>query len=343
MRLPETGGVIPQRRIGAILVSEGMVTGGQLEEALEVQKTDKRYVGKILVSLGYLGEEDLARALSKRLDVEYVDLSSTEVDPDVLGIISEDVLLQHKAVPLRVDNGRLIVAMSEPNNIYARSDLTISAGYPVAPVVAAEDAVARLQARLFGADLDPEKSAAAGRAGFASPEPGAQGNNTVDTPTDARIAERVEPGAQPEVDLGEPVVDSAAPASEVGAGREPKGRLVRGKIGAKGKIGDILIAEGKITGEQLEQALSMQRNDPRDIGKILVSLGYVLPADLARALARRLKLDYVVISDLSEGEVDPEALKLVGEETMRKYMALPLRFENGRLVVAMPTRTTSSR
>lgn len=238
-------------------------------------------------------------------------------------------------VPLRVDNGRLIIAMSEPNNTYARSDLTISAGYPMTPVIVAEDAVTLLQARLFGFDLDPAKSTPATRASSASPESGPQGGTVVDVPADGRVTERVEPGAQPEVDPGEAGTNPAVPTYEVGAGRKPKGHSVRGRVGSKGKIGDILITEGKITGEQLEQALSMQKNDPRDSGKILVSLGYVLPADLAQALAKRLKLDYVVITDLSEGEVDPEALNLIGEETMRKYTALPLRFENGRLVVAI--------
>lgn len=91
MLSPEPGGMIPQRKLGTILVWEGMVTEDQLAEALEVQKADQRYVGKILVSLGYLSEEDLACALSKRLNVEYVDLSDAEVEPDILGIISEDV------------------------------------------------------------------------------------------------------------------------------------------------------------------------------------------------------------------------------------------------------------
>lgn len=51
MLSPDPGGSIPQRKLGSILVSEGMVTEEQLEEALEAQKTDTRYVGRILVAL----------------------------------------------------------------------------------------------------------------------------------------------------------------------------------------------------------------------------------------------------------------------------------------------------
>ncbi|MEJ7871432.1 MAG: hypothetical protein WKF67_04175, partial [Rubrobacteraceae bacterium] len=356
MHAPDVGEVLPQRKIGSILVSEGMVTGEQLEEAVEIQKTDPRYLGAILVSMGYLRDEDLARALGMRLNVEYVDLANVTVEQDVLGIISEDVLQQHKAVPLRIENGRLIVVMSEPNDIYAMSDLTISAGYPVTPVISSEAAVGRLQNQLFGPGVDTVESAvaelaeameAARASGFTSTATGfgPQGNGIVDAPPEERQdapseerPERVEPGAQPEVDLGEPVVESgAASASEIGF-RQESGDRTRGKrsrVGVKGKIGEILVSEGKITDEQLDQALSMQKSDPRDLGKILVTLGYILPADLAQALAKRLKLDYVVISELSEDEVDPEALNFINEEALRKYMALPLRFESGKLVVAM--------
>jgi hypothetical protein len=73
------------RKIGEILVHRDMITEAQLEEALEAQKTDGRSIGKILVSMGYLTTEDLARALSERLNVDYVALFEIEVDPEVRG------------------------------------------------------------------------------------------------------------------------------------------------------------------------------------------------------------------------------------------------------------------
>lgn len=79
------------------------------------------------------------------------------------------------------------------------------------------------------------------------------------------------------------------------------------------------------------------------MGKLLLSLGYVVPADLAGALAGRVKLDYLIIPDFPEDEIDPAALDLIGEERMRKYMSLPLRFEDARLVFAMSDPETSSR
>ena len=85
----EEAGRLPQSKMGSVLLSMDLITEEQLEEALEIQKTDNRRLGKIL---GYLTPDDLARALAIRLNVEYVSLSEVQqVAPDVLGIISEDV------------------------------------------------------------------------------------------------------------------------------------------------------------------------------------------------------------------------------------------------------------
>ncbi len=333
--LGDKGGDPGGGKIGEILLAKRKIIEGQLEEALEIQKTDKRDLGDILISLGYITHDALAQALSAGLNIEYVSFSDLEVDPEVVRIIGEDVLVQHKAVPLRIEDGHLIVAMSAPHDLHARSNLALSAGYPITPVVAAGDAIRRVQERLFGPSTST-RSVADAMVG--------------------RKAQRTEPGGQPEVDLGSPVFepkfaseaeDAAARSTGLASvpvpgaewrneGRQADDGERRGRGRARGgRIGDILVSEGKITGEQLEQALAVQRSDPRDLGKILISLGFVVPADLAQALAKRLRLDYVVISDLSKDDVDPMAQDLIGEETMRKYKALPLRIESGRLVVAM--------
>ncbi len=320
--------VFKEKKLGEILVGQGKITEEQLDEALAIQKTESRKIGRILLALGYISEDDLAQALSMRLNVEYVELSGADVGPEVLGIIEEAVLLQHRAVPLRTEDGRLIVAMADPNDIHARSDLTISAGYPITAVVASEAAVRRLHEQLFGnravvngalAELDGAVRAYRARGGT-------DGEGAAVT----REARRVEPGAQPEVDLGERVPAPGVAREE----RADRGVGSRNSRGAR-KTGEILIAQGSLTQEHLDQALELQKNDPRDLGKILVSLGFVTPADLGRALAERLKLDFVVVADLTEDEVDPAVLELVSEEQLRKYMALPLRIEGGRLLVAM--------
>lgn len=83
MHSPDSnGGRLPQRKISGIFLSEGMVAQEQLDEACELQKTDDRPIGKVLISLGYLTYEDLALALAKCLNMAYSKLTETEVVPD---------------------------------------------------------------------------------------------------------------------------------------------------------------------------------------------------------------------------------------------------------------------
>lgn len=142
MRSPNGPGDVSQRGIEDILLLERKIDVEQLdveqlEEALELQKEDKRDLGKVLVSLSYITHEDLVRALSDQLGIDYMDLSGVQVDPEVLGIIGEDVPVRHRAMPLWVENGRLLVAMSDPNDVHARSALTISVVHPITPLVVA--------------------------------------------------------------------------------------------------------------------------------------------------------------------------------------------------------------
>ena len=99
-----------------------------------------------------------------------------------------------------------------------------------------------------------------------------------------------------------------------------------------GKAWDILISQGKLTEEQLQQALESQKGNPMELGKALVSLGFISEADLAQAQAQRLNLDYV---ELTEADVNREAVDMIPEKLLRKYKALPLYRENRRLLVAM--------
>ena len=71
------------RGIGEILVSEGVITSRQLEEAYRLGRQQRQGVGRTLLSLGYVGQSDLARALARRLRLDFMELNVDDVDPDV--------------------------------------------------------------------------------------------------------------------------------------------------------------------------------------------------------------------------------------------------------------------
>lgn len=132
-----------------ILLDQGKLTQTQLDSAIERQRTDERDLGSILLSLGYITKIDLARANAARLRLQFVDLNEGDVDRTVAALIDQRVMRRHKLLPLRLENNRLIVAMSDPSDLYALEDLKMITGYEVTPVVALEDEIQRLQSKLF--------------------------------------------------------------------------------------------------------------------------------------------------------------------------------------------------
>jgi type IV pilus assembly protein PilB len=151
--LSRKGGLVPasSRGIGEILVSEGVITAQQLEEAYGLGGPQPHEVGQILLSLGYVDESDLAKALARRLRLEFTELNADAVDREAAGLVDRKVLRRYGMLPLRVEKGRLVVAMRDPTNLYALEDLRMLSGYPISPVVVVESDLRRVFGRLFGA------------------------------------------------------------------------------------------------------------------------------------------------------------------------------------------------
>jgi type II secretory ATPase GspE/PulE/Tfp pilus assembly ATPase PilB-like protein len=100
------------------------------------------------------------------------------------------------------------------------------------------------------------------------------------------------------------------------------------------QLGQILIAKGILSEDQLRIALLEQMKSNQPIGKLLVSLGFVSEATLRDALSESLGKQSV---DLSNAIIDPSALKLVPRELAKRHHLLPLDYdaENQRLTVAI--------
>ena len=102
-------------------------------------------------------------------------------------------------------------------------------------------------------------------------------------------------------------------------------------------LGAILVREGHITVERLEEALAGERASGRRLGEILVELGWVSPDAVAEALAEQHGLGYL---DLAREELDPDAAKLLPAEFARRYRTLPIRFvESDAVLVAVADPT----
>ena len=102
------------------------------------------------------------------------------------------------------------------------------------------------------------------------------------------------------------------------------------------RLGEMLIARGIITEEQLEEALREQQVTAERLGTILVGRGYVGEVTLVQCLAEHFGLEFV---DLEERPIDPSSVQLVKESFARYHQLLPIGREDGELLVAMVNPT----
>jgi MSHA biogenesis protein MshE len=106
------------------------------------------------------------------------------------------------------------------------------------------------------------------------------------------------------------------------------------------RLGDMLVQQNLVTGEQLKLALEEQKRSGRKLGRVLVESGYVTEEGISTGLARQLGADFV---DLKSFKPQPELIKLLPEAQARRQRALVLTERAGMLVVGMadPTDLTA--
>lgn len=139
------GGVRP---LGEVLVRLGFVTEADVENALREQQTSTREPGSGIDEPGKADSSGIARSLAIQLGYEYVD-GDVEADPYAVSLLPEQTAIRYSAVPLRIENNRLVVAMKDPRQIFAIDDIRLITKYDIRPVVATANIIDRLLHRYY--------------------------------------------------------------------------------------------------------------------------------------------------------------------------------------------------
>lgn len=129
------------KQLGQILVDDGLISPQQLSDAQQVQQETGKSLGRILIDQGHVTERDLVAALAQQIGMDFVDLAEVDVDTTAVTKISDSVAKRYNALPIGYENGRLVVAMSDPANVFAIDDIRTITGLDVKPVVATRDDV----------------------------------------------------------------------------------------------------------------------------------------------------------------------------------------------------------
>jgi type IV pilus assembly protein PilB len=137
--------VRPAGQLDELLRARGVITDAQLEEARQQAVQRGRSVGRVLIELGYVTEAGLVAILSEQLGLEFVDLTETNIDASAVAMVPEVTARRHSCIPVRIEDGRLVVAMADPANVIAIDDIRALTGKEIRTVVATKaDVVAAI-------------------------------------------------------------------------------------------------------------------------------------------------------------------------------------------------------
>lgn len=147
--------------LASILVEWGVVSETQVEQGRARQRVTGGRLGEALVDLGFATEESIGRTLAKALGAPFTSVDLSAVDPAVVNRFPVGVLRRALAMPLIDSGGQIVVAMADPTDRAAVSELRANAGAPISIVVGAPSAIRRALSEYLGADGGEMDAAAA--------------------------------------------------------------------------------------------------------------------------------------------------------------------------------------
>ena len=137
-----------KKRLGDLLLEEGLIDKFQLQAALAEQKKWGGRLGKHLIDLGILSEEVLVKVLSKLMSLPSVDVGRLSIPQSVVDYVPLRTAEKFGVMPIGVEDApgakkTIIVAMSDPTNLAALDELRFTTGCAVRPVVSGDSSIER--------------------------------------------------------------------------------------------------------------------------------------------------------------------------------------------------------
>lgn len=129
---------MPQRkRLGEILIEACIITSEQLEEALSLQRSgQRRFIGQILVTMGWATEEDVCRAIAEVLRVKYVNVQDALISQEIVQLVPEPLASKRNILPLFIQDKKLYLAMENPLDVDVIQRIEFHTGMQVVPLIA---------------------------------------------------------------------------------------------------------------------------------------------------------------------------------------------------------------
>ncbi len=323
-------------RLGELLVRENLISLQQLQKAQDEQRKTGGRLGSLLVRHGAIAEHDLTSFLSKQYGVPAISLKDFDIDDEVLKLIPKGTAEKHQVVPVNRAGSSLIVAMSDPSNIFAVDDIKFLTGYNVEVVVASEQAIKEAIEKYYsekGPDLD-EVMQGFDDSEVAVIEADADDMNTVDLEKSAEEA--------PVVKLVNLILLDAIKKGASDIHVEPYEKDFRVRFRIDGVLYEVMKPPMKLRNAMISRLKIMSELDiserrlPQD-GRIKLKLGKGKEMDFRVSICPTLFGEKVVMRLLDKSNLQLDMTKLGFEEGQLKEFLDAIDRPYGMVLVTGPT------
>ena len=140
------------KKIGELLVQEGLVSNDQLNRALDEQQQSGERIGEALVKLGMVGEDTLLEFIARQFHCPQVNLSKLNIPKEVAALIPLDIMHKYQAIPFGIMGNTLNVAMADPGNLFVIDDIRFLTRKNIQVHVASDNIIRKVIGTHFAAD-----------------------------------------------------------------------------------------------------------------------------------------------------------------------------------------------
>jgi type IV pilus assembly protein PilB len=323
-------------RLGELLLRDQMISAEQLQRAQDESRRSGERLGNSLVKVGAIQEEDLTQFLSRQYGVPAINLAEFDIEPDVIALVSKDVALRHKVVPVNRAGNSLIVAMADPSNILAIDDLKFVTGYNIEVVVASDvgvnQAITRYYEKSSEAQLEQVMSELQEDVAYeATEEPDANPNDLERASEDAPVVKLTNHILLSAINLG---------ASDIHI--EPYEKSYRVRVRVDGVLRELMQPPLKLRNALSSRLKIMARLDiaerrlPQD-GRIKLKIGGGKEMDFRVSVLPTLFGEKIVMRLLDKGNLQLDMTKLGFEPDQLADFKKALEAPYGLVLVTGPT------
>lgn len=136
-----------QHKVGVedMLLDEGLIDASQAAQAMALHKeTPRKHIGQILIDMGVASETDVQRCMATQLDLPFDPLDEGNLVAKVTNMLPPDYIKKNQVIPVRVSDGRLVLGMVDPANVFLLEEIRRMLKRPVDPVVVAQCDILRV-------------------------------------------------------------------------------------------------------------------------------------------------------------------------------------------------------